>query len=49
MFILLGAANDPCLAALSLGLVGHRRMPSRVSRNESLNHAGNFVAAIPGT
>jgi MFS family permease len=43
---LASAVIAPCLAALSLGLVGHRRMPSRVSRNESLNHAGNFVAAV---
>jgi predicted MFS family arabinose efflux permease len=43
---LASAVIPPCLAALSLGLVGHGRMPSRVSRNEGLNHAGNFVAAV---
>jgi MFS family permease len=47
--ILIGAASaviPPALAALSLGLVGRRRMDGRISRNESFNHAGNFVAAI---
>jgi predicted MFS family arabinose efflux permease len=44
----LGAASaviPPALAALSLGLVGRRLLPGRISRNESFNHAGNFVAA----
>jgi MFS family permease len=47
--ILIGAASaviPPALAALSLGLVGRRRMDGRISRNESFNHAGNFVATI---
>lgn len=47
--ITLGAASaiiPPCLAALSLGVVGHRLMPARISRNEGFNHAGNFTAAI---
>ena len=47
--ITLGAASaiiPPCLAALSLGIVGHRLLPARVSRNESFNHAGNFMAAV---
>ena len=47
--IALGAASAviaPCLAALSLGIVGHRMMPARVSRNECFNHAGNFTAAV---
>jgi len=47
--ITLGAASaiiPPCLAALSLGIVGHRLLPARVSRNESFNHAGNFIAAV---
>jgi predicted MFS family arabinose efflux permease len=46
--VLLGAASaviPPALAALSLGIVGRRRLPSRISRNETFNHAGNFVAA----
>jgi MFS family permease len=45
----LGAASaiiPPCLAALSLGVVGHRLLPARISRNEGFNHAGNFVAAL---
>ncbi|MFM0204189.1 MFS transporter [Paraburkholderia fungorum] len=47
--ITLGAASaiiPPCLAALSLGVVGHRSLPARISRNEGFNHAGNFTAAI---
>ena len=47
--ITLGAASaiiPPCLAALSLGVVGHRLLPARISRNEGFNHAGNFAAAI---
>ena len=47
--ITLGAASaiiPPCLAALSLGIVGHRLLPARISRNEGFNHAGNFTAAI---
>jgi MFS family permease len=38
--IALGAASaiiPPCLAALSLGLVGHRLLPARISRNEGFN------------
>ncbi len=46
---ILGAASaiiPPALAALSLGIVGRKLFPARVSRNESLNHGGNFAAAI---
>jgi predicted MFS family arabinose efflux permease len=45
---MLGAASaviPPVIAALSLGLVGHKKLDARVSRNESFNHGGNFVAA----
>jgi predicted MFS family arabinose efflux permease len=45
----LGAASaiiPPALAALSLGIVGRKLFPGRVSRNESFNHGGNFAAAI---
>lgn len=45
---MLGAASaiiPPALAAISLGIVGRRLMPARISRNEGFNHAGNFVAA----
>ena len=47
--ILIGAASaiiPPALAALSLGLVGRKRLDGRISRNEGFNHGGNFVAAI---
>jgi predicted MFS family arabinose efflux permease len=46
---MLGAAAaviPPAIAALSLGLVGRRRLDGRVSRNEGCNHAGNLLAAI---
>ncbi len=45
---MLGAASaviPPAIAALSLGIVGRRLMPSRISRNEGFNHAGSFFAA----
>lgn len=42
---LVSAVIGPCLASLSLGIVGHRRLPARVSRNEVFNHAGNFSGA----
>ncbi|MFM0268500.1 MFS transporter [Paraburkholderia sediminicola] len=47
--VTLGAASaiiPPCLAALSLGIVGHRLLPAQISRNASFNHAGNFTAAL---
>lgn len=46
---MLGAASaiiPPAIAAVSLGLVGRRRLDSRVSRNESFNHGGNLIAAV---
>ena len=51
--VLIGGASaiiPPALAALSLGLVGRKRLDARISRNESFNHGGNFVAAaLAGT
>lgn len=51
--ILLGGASaviPPTLAALSLGIVGRRLLPGRISRNETFNHVGNFIAAgLAGT
>ena len=47
--ILIGGASaiiPPALAAISLGLVGRKRLDARISRNESFNHGGNFTAAI---
>jgi MFS family permease len=46
---LLGSATaiiPPSIAALSLGLVGRRRLDGRISRNEGFNHAGNLAAAV---
>jgi MFS family permease len=36
----------PATAAVSLGLVGHARMPRRTGRNEAFNHGGNVIAAV---
>ena len=40
-----GVIFPPALAAVSLGIVGHRAFTARVGRNESFNHAGNAAAA----
>ena len=47
--VMLGAASaliPPAIAALSLGLVGRRRLDGRISRNEGFNHTGNLMAAV---
>ncbi|HEX8328903.1 MAG TPA: MFS transporter [Hymenobacter sp.] len=36
----------PCVAAVTLGIVGHAALPKRIGRNESYNHLGNMLAAI---
>lgn len=36
----------PCVAAISLGMVGREGLPKRIGRNESFNHAGNMLAAV---
>jgi MFS family permease len=36
----------PALAAVSLGVVGHRAFTRRIGRNETFNHAGNAVSAL---
>ncbi|MBW4471864.1 MAG: MFS transporter [Stenomitos rutilans HA7619-LM2] len=46
--ILIGIAAaifPPAIAAITLGLVGHRHFDRRVGRNETFNHAGNLLAA----
>lgn len=35
----------PAIAAVSLGIFGHAAFTRRIGRNETLNHAGNAVAA----
>ena len=40
-----GAVFAPALAAISLGVVGHKTFTRRIGRNESFNHAGNAFAA----
>jgi len=47
--VVIGAAAalvPPTLAALALGLAGRARFDATISRNQSFNHGGNFVAAI---
>ncbi|HVT10296.1 MAG TPA: MFS transporter [Polyangia bacterium] len=44
-----GAASSffvPLLAALALGLVGHRALSRTMGTNQSWNHAGNIAAAL---
>ena len=36
----------PCVAAMTLGIVGHAVLSQRIGRNESYNHLGNMLAAI---
>ncbi|WP_162303577.1 MFS transporter [Hymenobacter sediminis] len=36
----------PCVAAITLGMVGHSLLDKRIGRNESFNHLGNMLAAI---
>ena len=36
----------PCVAAITLGIVGQAALSARIGRNESFNHLGNMVAAI---
>jgi MFS family permease len=36
----------PCVAAITLGIVGQAALSQRVGRNESFNHLGNMLAAI---
>lgn len=43
---LAGAIFPTAIAAISLGLVGKRRLPRRIGRNEGFNHAGNVIFAL---
>lgn len=40
------AIIGPAVAAVTLGLVGHKKLDRRVGRNESIGHAGNVFAAL---
>jgi MFS family permease len=43
------AVFAPALAAITLGIFGHKAFTARIGRNESFNHAGNaFTAAAAG-
>jgi predicted MFS family arabinose efflux permease len=47
--VLIGAASAifvPVIAAISLGIVGHRRFDRRQGRNQAFNSAGNVIAAL---
>jgi MFS family permease len=41
-----GVVFPPAIAAVSLGIVGHRAFTARIGRNESFNHAGNAMGAL---
>lgn len=46
---LVGVASaifPPAIAAISLGMVGHKKLSVRIGRNEGFNHTGNVVAAV---
>lgn len=43
---LVQSVYTPCVAAISLGMVGHALLSKRIGRNESFNHVGNMGAAI---
>jgi len=46
---LIGAAASvfpPAIAAMTLGIVGHRMLARRTGRNEAFNHLGNVVSAV---
>ena len=40
-----GSLFAPALAAMTLGIVGHKAFARRIGRNEAFNHAGNATAA----
>ena len=40
-----GVVFGPALAAVTLGIFGHKAFTKRIGRNESFNHAGNACAA----
>src|ERR1700761_6275980 len=41
-----GSVFPPAVAAVSLGIVGHRAFTRRIGRNETFNHAGNAISAM---
>ena len=41
-----GAFFPPAIAAISLGIVGKEKLPRRIGRNETFNHAGNVSFAL---
>jgi MFS family permease len=40
------AVFPPAIAAITLGLVGRRKLDQRVGRNETFNHSGNLLVAV---
>ena len=43
---LVGGIYGPCVNALSLGIVGYAKLPSRKARSEVFTHAGSLLSAI---
>lgn len=41
-----GAIFPPCLSAITLGMVGRKRMDAQTGKNQAFNAAGNCAAAI---
>jgi MFS family permease len=41
-----GAAVEPAIAGITLGLVHQKGYPHQLGRNEAFNHGGNVVAAV---
>jgi predicted MFS family arabinose efflux permease len=40
------AIFPPAISAMSLGIVGHKKLSGRIGRNEAFNHAGNVTFAL---
>jgi MFS family permease len=40
------AVFPPAISAMSLGIVGYKRLSARIGRNEGFNHAGNVTFAV---
>ena len=41
-----GAIFPPCLSAITLGMVGRKRMDGQTGKNQAFNAAGNLAAAF---
>lgn len=43
---IVGALVGPAVMGITLGIVGHERLPHQLGINEAWNHAGNVVSAV---